>query len=452
MFLKRLSLSLLATALVASPASARIDNAQPTSIYIYGQVLSTAEIYDPKHRCYTQEGQAGIYTRQLCGAINRLMVTDWNNARKSDLVPIPHRGVWGGADGSATTVAENTMAAFQAALDAGYRMIELDAAMVGPPCPVADGGVFIGHYFSMIAAGGPAGQKPCDLDMASVVKFSMRYRNGDVNALPSNALADIQSVIKWARDNQVLLMVDPKVPDLSGQESVQYGKIIYRVLYEAENQGALENIAIKTTYSLSQSIAQMPSKSYDEHFKGKILWSPIVNKSICMTRDACSDADRSAEIAAVTSAAADWRAQTNDSKQIVTFEVALYNSAHWASNAFVANGATYQNLIDFAARQTGNCPAKPALCKRSAIWSVDPASDKGTLSREYAWKFIGNTVGQGAWKDDQRGNPFVTLGYGASTNGTGYGSPLYAAVITDRPDIYAQMQIASSDKPKEGDK
>ncbi|WP_172270332.1 hypothetical protein [Caulobacter sp. RHG1] len=375
------------------------------------------------------------------------MITDWNNARSSDLVPIPHRGLWGGAGGSKTTVAENTMAAFKAALGAGYRVLEIDAAMAGPACPDAYTEVFVGHYFSMLAAGGNVNDQPCQFTAQQLGQFSMRLRDGSANTLPSNALANIKDVVNWAKANQVLLMIDPKVPSLSpsSQEDDQYSRIIGRVLQVAREVDALENVAIKTTYNYNSSTAYFGPVDFESIFAGRFLWSPIVNKAACMKskdQGPCTDSDKASEISTVTGAAAAWRQATNDSKQIITYEIQLYNSAHWASNPFTVQGVTYQGLIDFAARQTSNCPAKSWLCKRSAIWSIDPAGDKGTLGREYNWKFLGNTVGKGAWEDDQRGNPFVTLGYAASSNGTGYGSPLYAAVITDRPDMYSQFQIS----------
>lgn len=438
----------MAAAVLALPALAR---AQSTNFYIYGRVVNTADVYDSRHTCYTAEGQTGSSTRLLCAAINRLMVTDWNNARRSDLVMIPHRGLWGGADGSAATVAENTMGAFQAALAAGYRVLEIDAAMAGRSnndniCPDADGDVFVGHYFSMLAAGGDVDAEPCQYTTAQLGQFHMRLRDGQANKLPSNALAKLGDVILWAKANQVLLMVDPKVPGLSTAdlERDHYARIIRDVLYTAEMNGALENVAIKTTYNYAESLSNFPINEYTTFFAGRFLWSPIINKSSCMKSKAlgpCTDSDTEAEIDTVTRAASEWRKATNDSKQIATYEVQLYNSDHWASQPFTVSGDTYSNLIDYVAHQNYQCVNLPWLCKRSAIWSVDAVSDKGTLSRDYAWKFIGNTVGQDAWKNDQRGNPFVTLGYGADTNGTGHGSALYTAVITDRPDLYYQFQI-----------
>lgn len=446
---RKLSSSFIAIAILAAPALSWADPPTSTNIYMYGRLINTAEVYDPSHRCYTQDGQAGVSTRLLCGAINRLMITDWNNARSSDLVPIPHRGLWGGAGGSKTTVAENAMGAFKAALDAGYRVLEIDAAVAGPSCPTAYGDVFVGHYFSMLAAGGDVAKRPCDYTANNIAQFSMRLRDGRVNNLESNKLVNITDVIRWAKDNQVLLMVDPKVPGLTPQEErSQYSYIIFKVLESALSNSALENVAIKTTYGYSESLLFFPYGDYDRYYKGKFLWSPIINKSSCMTKGSaeggCNDGDTGDEISTVIGAAKSWRYETNDSKQIATYEVQLYNRDHWASKPFAVSGVHYENLVDFVARQTVNCPAKSWLCKRSAIWSVDPASDKGTLSRDYGWKFIGNTVGRGAWKDDQRGSPFVTLGYGASTNGSGFGSPLYAAVITDRPDVYSQMQVAGA--------
>jgi glycerophosphoryl diester phosphodiesterase len=366
-------------------------------VAIAGQQLDPANIYDQRHQCGTCEGQASKPT--LCRAINRAMVPYWS--ANSDLVAIPHRGIWGQPLNKGA--AENTLGALKTSLAKGYHIVEIDVALTGPN-NLGKREVFLGHYFTMTAVGGPANKQPSDYTPQDIVKFKMRKRDQTRSTDPEDRLIMFTDALAWAAQNQVLLMVDPKIPE--NPETHEYEKIVAYVLNEARATGALANIGIKNTGSYASTMKNMtpflnaPVAAYE----GQFLWSPIINKSVGVTKDAALSKIKA------------WHAATSDSKQILTYELSLFSQNHWTANSFT-DGAQYQNGIDYLRQLT-------PLGKRTAIWSIDPMGDKGTFGRMYNWKFVGNMA------DDGRGNPFKNMSYFLAT---------HLVVNTDRPDWYEGM-------------
>ncbi|MGY4532874.1 glycerophosphoryl diester phosphodiesterase [Pseudomonas sp. TE3786] len=369
-------------------------------ISIAGKHLDPADIYDPAHQCGTCAGQAA--KPALCGAINRVMVPYWS--APADLIAIPHRGVWGTPIGRGP--AENTLGAFQAALNAGHHIVEVDAVLTGPDQSGVKK-VFLGHYFNMAAAGGSADKTPRDYNAEQITHFKMRKRDQTLSGEQSDHLALMSELIAWAAQNQVLLMIDPKRP--ANAEPHEYEKIIAYVLNEANKAGALANIAIKTAHEYAATVADatpfldQPYASY----QGQFLWSPIVSTS---RKKALQDTLLTINM---------WHQSTNASKQVITYETNIYSPQFWGAKPFTYRANNYSNLIDYVKKLT-------PLGKRSALWSVDAVGDKGTLGREYQWKFIGNTA------SDKRSNLFTTLSYDLAR---------HVVINTDRPDWYLGMVI-----------
>ncbi|GLK92247.1 hypothetical protein GCM10017655_53120 [Pseudomonas turukhanskensis] len=297
------------------------------------------------------------------------------------------------------------MAAAKAALNAGHRIIEIDAALTGPSNSMRK--VFLGHYFSMSAAGGPAKTTPHHLTPAELVKFKMRKRDQSLSFDEDDHLPLLSELLTWAMENQVLLMIDPKTP--GSTLAHEHDRIIAYSLNEARTLGALANVAIKNVNRHNWTLIGIkpyldgPFSDYD----GQFLWSPIVNKSMAFEKDET--------LASINS----WHKATQNSKQVITYETSLYNPTFWAATPFVEQGKNYLNLIDYVKQLT-------PLGKRSAVWSIDPVGDKGTLDREYRWKFSGNS------DKDKRGNPFRNISYELGR---------HVVINTDRPDWYEQMVV-----------
>ncbi len=387
------SLWCILTLTAAAPAGA-----QSQCVFIANQHLDPAEIYDEHHQCGTCPGQKEA--PELCGAINRVMVPYWS--APADLVAVPHRGLWGRPLSKGAS--ENTQAALDEAFAAGYRVIEIDVALSGGG-RLGQPRTFLGHYFSMRAVNGPPDKAPKDYSGDQLEQFHMNRRDTSPATGEDSKLLLTNDAIKWAKQNHVLLMVDPKVPGDAAQD--EYERIIAYVLNEARLLSALSNIAIKTThdhYVATENMKKYLNFPYD-YFDGKFLWSPIPNKDAAIGEEQALGDIMS------------WHYHSLDSRQVITYELGLYHPGHWASRAFSYDGRWYVNLIDFVHRLT-------RIGKRSALWSIDPMSDKGTLGRQYNWKFTGNTI------DDQRGNPLANLQYDGSR---------HVLMNTDRPEIYEML-------------
>lgn len=376
-------------------------SAEDACIRVAGQQLRPSDIYDTVHQCGTCPGQTAQLL--LCQAINRVMVPYWGSPTHADLVAIPHRGYWGYPLGQGAS--ENTQAAFSEALRRGYRVIEVDAALTG-----RDGNgnrsVFLGHYFNMAMVGGDRTKAPKDYTAAQLSQFKMNHRDQTPNSDNNAKLALMGDVIQWAKNNQVLLMIDPKIPGYAGPND--YEEIVARVLIDARQRGALGNIGIKTVDNYADAIAKMSpfisAPSYQADYAGRFLWSPIPETKP-------NDKTRTQVLGYIDN----WLASTGNGKHIITIETGLFSRDYWTAKQFTTEShTTYGNLIDYVERST-------RYGKRSALWSVDPMSPRGTLGRVYNWKFIGNTP------DDQRGNTLVDLSYAFA---------LFTAVNTDRPDEY----------------
>jgi hypothetical protein len=202
-------------------------------------------------------------------------------------------------------------------------------------------------------------------------------------------------------------MIDPKIP--GGAPADEYEQIIAYALDDAKSKDALGNIVIKTEHSyeitrlgVSRYLTE-PFSSYE----GKFLWSPMINKDMEISQSTVIDSIMY------------WHNSTNASKQIANYEISMFNPDYWGAKEFTAGGKQWKNLIDYLRGLT-------ALGKRSAFWSVDAMSDRGTLGRDYNWKFIGNT------DDDLRGNPVTNIQYYLAT---------HVATNTGRPDIYKNLVI-----------
>lgn len=140
-------------------------------------------------------------------------------------------------------------------------------------------------------------------------------------------------------------------------------------------------------------------------FVTKFLWSPIPNKSPKINQNETLNEINK------------WHNNIEQSKGIATYELAIYSPQHWSAKP--VDG--YQNLLAYVREGlNGSIPL------RTAMWSIDPMGDKGTLSREYAWKFFGNET-HPSKTQDLRGNQHWLQ----SINGV-----QWSVINTDMPFVY----------------
>lgn len=394
-----LALNLMAAIGVALAAPGPAPRAEPSCIVLWGRNYSPTDLYDPRHACGTCGGQRA--QPALCGTLNQTMLPDWSAT--NSLIAVPHRGLWG--QPLSRGAPENTLDALYGAWAGHYRVIEIDVALTGPD-PSGVRQVFLGHYFTLAASNDSPGLDPSTLPPATVFAEHMNYRDQTSSTGDQSKLLSFRDALQFAKSNNIILMIDPKVP--AGAPTDSISQIMAYVLNEAYGQAALQNIVLKTQQERQYTINTMApylTQTYTT-LDGQFLWSPI-------TAGNAEGANLNDILAFVRA----WDAATLNSKQILVYETNLFSPNYVASKPFTSGGRTYNNLIDFVRLLT-------PLGKRSALWSIDPAGNKGTLGRVYNWKFIGNTP------DDQRGNPLITLGYDSAT---------HAMITTDRPDQFLAL-------------
>lgn len=255
----------------------------------------------------------------------------------------------------------------------------------------------------MASVGGSASQQPADYPPAQLTQFKMNKRSMTPSHDAKDSLLLFNDALTFAHDKNVLLMVDPKEPANAPDDYLE--QVIAKVLQITADRGMFNRIAIKTSRPYAEMRARLDNLTGGKiaQWEGHFLWSPITATTA-----------QSRTLDEIITFIDDWHAHTESSKQVATYEVSLFSPDYFGAKPFTRGGKTYKNLVDYVRQLT-------PLGKRSAFWSVDPMGDKGTFSRTYTWKFIGNTV------DDKRGNPLTNLSYD-------YGP--YVAINTDRPDQY----------------
>lgn len=425
----------------------------------FGDQANLSKYYDTTHECGNCAGQR--YHPLFCGVLNRMVKFD-PAAKTADAVLIPHRGIWGGV--GAQGASENTLAALWAARNTltriridGYRIIEIDAMLSDKKRSSASAAysgeqIKMSHYFDMYAYGGKSGESP--RTTKNLGTFRMNKRDGSPSADNDDRIASINDAINFAVQNDVMLTIDPKVPDVTDQidnndgtekDLNEYAAIVAGVLhaakvYEDDHNNlvnALGHITIKSTFTPAVLISQMEKKKYlgsttFAYYRGKFFWSPIINKSLTKK---VGDDTVLATVEDMKNTLKAWyedKCSVNgaqelcvDPRHVLTIETQIYNGEHWSNNKI----DTSANLIRYVEDYT----KQKSAMRRATLWSVDPAGHLGTLSREYTWKFIGNDINEkGRQWHDLRSNPVFLISRDGAT---------HSVIITDRPDVYESMLI-----------
>ncbi len=373
-------------------------------ISVAGRKIDPADIYDIRHQCGTCAGQ--LAKPQLCKTINQIMVPNWSAA--SDLIAVPHRGLWGRPLGRGAS--ENTLAAAQSAYNAGYRVMEFDATVLDEDRAINEK-VVLSRYTSLNATGEANGKRIYDYPEKELSMFYMRSRDQGRSHEAGNQLLLIDELLKWAMNNQVLLIIDPYGRDI---------KVFSAVLNRAEYLGALGNVVLRSTNSgggdyaknLKVAVGVGTWYPYEKYYEGQFLWLPTINQT--------------PELAAISTeiTIGGWHRETSDSKGILAYDINLYSANHWSANPYSESitpkpNPTWVNLIDRIKNLT-------PIGKRAAIWSRDAMGDRGRLNTQYKWEFVANS------DTDTRGNLFRNLSYRFAT---------HLLVVSDRPEWYEHAVI-----------
>lgn len=471
---------------------------------IDGNRFDLRYIYNEEHNCHDYWDRP-----EVCKALDHLKVPQMYQ-NKADFIGIPHRGIWGPKRigklnqplDHSQQQAENTFGAIEAAtIDAKCRFVEIDVAMMGDikkdsyRDAYAEGAgetwqLFLGHYFRLHATDLKAiehyygdvnanrilhsydlrpmnipvyfddnGKAESDINRAHMrlrdqtfKKSKEKWTTATFDSLHKDSYVRFKHILNHAIENDYVLMVDPKVPNLEeyfpGASKTRLEKEAYnhearllaRAMVLAYESEAEHHIVLKTASPLKEIWKRVDTmlrwshaidlsdkndpkhetpwleKDERETFMKKFLWSPIPNKSASI-----SENDTLKEIKA-------WHEKTNNSRGVATYEVAVYSPYHWTSNM---KGS--QNLLTYVLTELKGRKKIPV---RPAMWSIDPMGDKGTFGREYNWKFFGNETAKGK-EPDMRGNQH----WMSSIPGV-----QYAVMNTDMPIFYKATIAHKVDK------
>lgn len=370
----------------------------------HGATYDTRLHYDPAHACYQCSAQLN---EPVCIAWNEMIII--NSSANSDLVISPHRGAWGFPQSKGAP--ENSKASIQFAATSGSKYIEIDVTQT------LSGGLVLNHFFNLKGADWKAAgfdswkYNPREMSLATLenIQLLLRDQTIDPTSPPSHNFYSLRDALIHARDNHYILLIDAKLDE--GQiQSIDFPDIYAEALNTAYDNQALANIAIKV-YGDNQTLESNVSASsylntdYFQNIDGKFFWIPITSGSITAKTQAET-------LLFIT----DWDTDTSGSLSVAFYETNIYSPTWWGGKEFIDTGIPYKNLMDFATKWTG---------RRGALWSLDPAGNRGTLSRVHTWKFIGNTP------DDLRGDVFTTMNYKGAEN---------AVITTDRPYFFWQFE------------
>ena len=359
-------------------------------IAVAGTRIDPNIVYDTRHQCGTCAGQRE--KPLLCGAINRMMVPFWSAS--ADVVGIPERGYWGRP--TANDAPEGTLKAAKEALKAGYRIMRFSVFFTGLDAH-NEHQLLTGRFKPITAYGGPAGKYVWDYPPESLVAFNVRKRDQSRSFEADERLVLFSELLKWAADNQVLLVVDP----VSGYASAQ-------ILELARSTGALANLALRSDvrgyWQTMQSIRGHLPNLYSA-YEGRFLWQPPVNS---VTANSWNETRILIN---------DWHTNTAQSKQVLAYQAYLYSDTHWSTLPLSDGGRSYSNLIEYIKELT-------PTGKRTSMWTLNTMGDKGWLHSDYRWNFLANTAA------DTRGSPWRNLAYKFAT---------HLAIISDRPEWYEGM-------------
>jgi len=420
-----------------SPDSAHFDHAGMDQMG-KGYARAVAEfVYNHKPHATTQaaanfspdHGCSSSFELPLCILALRIKRPDWSLAQ--DLVVLPHRGYWGFGD--ALSVPENSIAGYTLVKTKGYGMSEVDFTASSDLRPFPTGGQATGitagvmsHDYILYRVTDyprnvdPKSSDPLFSDVSSYWWQGGNYRLRDRLGKPTNQPVPTQSAaVSTLTNNQLLTVADIKQKSSTdaNQFAINWVLQLASIMYDYQDRSALHTLSVKTSYTPSFIIANLPADLKDDF--SKVLWIPQVGSAY--VKDTPSDSSitptpgmgsESSWIATSTDYIDIWQAYW---PSIINFEINYKSSSDSRLGTFTKNGFSYSNMLDYA-KQTTNY--------RGGVFSEEPIAPRGNVNRNGGWSIKNADT-------DTRGDPL----FEAFTPQWGK----FIVVTTDRPDIWKAM-------------
>lgn len=419
-----------------------------------------SDYYPKNHPCGTERNSSTViysnpglaHAMKSCRAHDMFKVVDWNN---TDMIINTHRGIWGMnlSDSAATDKSftmtlggapENSFAGVVAAKRAGFTSVEYDIILMrgadgSRPQPV------VNHYLDLraftdykgpqkIPATGVDGAKGFLVNQTDLPDVTLRNRAGVV-AFPGddNKLSSVSGFLYGIsyRYPDVLVVLDVKwakqlvqIQQRTGEDGsatrrawcigfcnafpkenayAEVVQLINLTLEKAWISDTLQNIVIKIPQFEGVTADKLRS---DIPLFGYVQWAPqpLVG--------ADNEGKNKEKVLDYIDGWIDL-----GTEYISFWDTTIYSTQSWMGRAFVRNGKTYLDLMDYL-RQESN--------RRASIWAPDP-SGPGGRNGNYAM----TSTNYGNSDDDTRGDLLSNFVYSESLN---------AVISTDRPDVALEIR------------
>lgn len=402
--------------------------ARAVAQYVYGHPPTTAAekmaaAFHPTQKCSLN--LAGY----PCGAEYHIKTPDWTLSE--DVVVLPHRGLWG--FGGVISLPENSSPGFQAAIQNGYHMSEVDFtptatqnSLSSDPSIMA--GVMSHDYILYRVTTYPQNTNPAQQDpkfynlpLNDVVccgkGITLRDRLG---ARTSYSVTKQTETADWFKSGLMITIGDIKQTESQGDAfALNWVKQAASVMYDYKNIDYLYGLSFKTSYSPDFIYNNLPADLQADF--DKVLWIPQV----------ATDAFYQTSTKPVGMGNQQW---INSSADYVTAWLSHYSSILYFEvnyknpddsrlkplhpNDLNYNGSviTYVNVLDYVKQVAGY---------RGGGFSEEPISTHGNVNRTGRWDIKNADL-------DTRGDPLFE-----AYNQT-WGN--FGVFTTDRPDVWQSMK------------
>jgi Glycerophosphoryl diester phosphodiesterase family len=342
--------------------------------------------YRNSHFCYGK----GTETTGYCGLLNNVRKT--TTGENPQVIIQAHRGVWGG------DVPENTLAAFQAAINQGVKIIEADIM----PVDVVDKGNYVNSLsgkpkalvcFHDFALGRLTNGTGFVFEKTLSQLQALQLKKPRSNELSTSKILSFQELLDFAVANNAVVCVDMKNIENKGS-SLFVGwtdvdrkrqSLIHNLKFAINGSdiNKLKNLAIKTYESygdLERDLMSGDNPVSREKFD-KVLWAPMFAPN---AKFETSIENKEYSITKIHNWFKNWFV---NNQAVFYYETNIFNRYDKKTSKLVFNEYPVydrngkfegnMNMFDFIYNLTG---------RRVGIFSEEPVGSRGVVNRWGDWK------------------------------------------------------------------
>ncbi len=287
-----------------------------------------------------------------------------------NVIAVPHRGLWGQGDGGVDSIPQGSIAAISAAIDYGYKYIEVDVMRTQDNQPI----MFHDYPLYRLTSEKSVLKNTFNTTADYITDLFLRTRDGQLTSHKVVLLEDVVDLLDENSTEGVALMLDLKERTalFKNGECVQYCDEQYfkRVNWLLNLNAVLDAVPSNRYYlipktfllpseiivGLSQTSPETGETRYAPGLGStvfdKLLWVPVI-------------VDK--ELEEVISIIDQW-----GPRHVAAFETNYKNPSDDLYNGFTHNGTFYNSILDYIKRETG---------LRGGYYSYEAESPEGAYSR-----------------------------------------------------------------------